>query len=341
MNEEYINFCKSTKIPFYGEPYWLDLASSAPNKGWESIVIEQDGEVQLAMAYHYVRKYGFKILIQAQLTSHTFLYLSDQAKADTTLRNSLFAQLSAKLKNNGIDFAIFRSEKDFQYTNELKKHGYGIKKLRTYVVKDHNDRDELLKMFHQMKRRAVKKALKNLNLKINDCTPEQYYDFYGECLKSKGKTIDFKKNWFLPLFCEAYKRGNITFFSIYSQNELHSILCCVHDHEYAYAVTYAISEAGSRSGASAMMMFEAIDFFRNRGLHFDFEGGNFPNYANSYSKFATQETPVYSIFRSFTLKGWLLKNIFLFAEAFSFWDKKKKLEEPRSPTSPAPRSGAI
>ena len=76
---------------------------------------------------------------------------------------------------------------------------------------------------------------------------------------------------------------------------LHVSLFVVWDKASAYALLYSISKKYASSGASTLVIWEAIKFLVNKTKSFDFEGSMAESIENSYRQFATMQKSYFLI----------------------------------------------
>ncbi len=305
----YIDFCRTHQLPIYMQPWWLDSVCCTPGKSWEAIVLcRASGEVVAAAPFHILQKYCFRLITNAQLTPHQGFWLS--ADLSDSERSALIEQLASELSVQKVDAIWFNVEKDFPFGASLESQGFARRDHFTYAIRRITEPDELLHRCHQMKRRQGLKARKSLHTEVNALAPASFYDFYSQCLAQRGKQVNYRRDFFLTMARAALEHEAGAFFSVVdSESRLYAVLFCVWDEQCAYALTYAIDHELRNSGASALMMHDAICYLRDKTRVFDFEGGNDPQIGASYSKFASERIDCPCFAKHLTLKGKILRKI--------------------------------
>ena len=93
----------------------------------------------------------------------------------------------------------------------------------------------------------------------------------------------------LNLCQEAVKRGQGTIlWAVGEENRSQAALFLVWDSRSAYYLIPTYRQDCKTTGASSLLVWEAIRYAHNLGLQFfDFEGGNQENIARSYAQFGT------------------------------------------------------
>ncbi len=313
QKDEYIELCTKgeARVPIYMQPWWLDAVCTAEGKTWDAILAHDgDGRCVAALPFHVMRKYGLRLILNAQLTPHFGLWFADNLTDDE--RSRYARQLFGLLARQRFDALTINAEKNFPFAQEAQSQGFRMHEHYTYVISDIHDPESLIPTYHPMKRRQVLKARKTLHTEVNAVTPQAFYDFYTACLAQRKRTINYSRSFFLAMSEAALRHEQGAFFSVVdAKGTLHAILFCAWDEQCAYALTYAIDHQLRNSGASALMMHDAIAYLATRTQAFDFEGGNDPAIGASYSKFGSRRTPSPTVAMAKTIKGKILGKLVL------------------------------
>ncbi len=315
---DYIEFCRGRRLPVFAQPWWLEAVSSERGKDWDAVVVRRDGCVMCAMAYHYIKRYGQRFLLNARLTPHAPILFSAETEANPALKDEVLGELCREIERRKFALANILFEKDFAATTAFERAGFQLKPRQTYVVEDFADEAAMLRRYHQMKRRQVLKAQKSLHVEIDTIGAEEFYAFYARCLqkrglarRSKAEKVHYSQAFFVGMATSAQAHEAGKFFVIRDESgTIHAALFALYDAHFAYALVYAIDHEKRSSGASALMMHAAICHFGQRGLQFDFEGGRAENIGSSYAKFGTREVKYLSAQRGYGLVGICICKIF-------------------------------
>ena len=142
---------------------------------------------------------------------------------------------------------------------------------------------------------------------------DEFYNFHVACLAEQKKTISYSREFFLALYkaAKAHSQGHI----IAVRNMDGQVLAAVFlvwDAASAYFLISSYSHANNRSGASALVVLEAMKYVRGKAKSFDFEGSMVRGIANFYKEFGAKQTVYYGvekyykpIFRLFLFANWL------------------------------------
>lgn len=310
----YQQLSEEKNFPLMMQAWWMECVSRDKGKSWNALIVnDDDGKIIGAMPIHIIQRRFFRAVLTPMFVSYFGIYIDYQGITDENDRKShaekIIAQLSEKLKAAGIDYFSGQTDKYFHDVELLRNQGFALTPQHTYVINDISEPDTLISKYHHMKARAVRKAMKNgLKCDVNGISPEEYYEIYASILSAKRKKVLFSKDFFVGLVNAAIAHEQGALFVIRDANNvIHSALFCAWDPQCAYALAYLIRPEYRNSGASALMMHEAIRSLSGKTKEFDFEGGNAPKIGASYSKFATTETPFYRFTKAYSLRGLAIK----------------------------------
>ena len=77
--EKYQSFCKSTYIPVFSQPWWMDAVCGEDN--WDVFVVEKGGIYVAAMPYYHEERNGYQLITKAKNTQNNGIiikYPTDQ-----------------------------------------------------------------------------------------------------------------------------------------------------------------------------------------------------------------------------------------------------------------------
>lgn len=309
--EQYTQLVSTLDLPYYLQPWWLDAVSAAQSKYWDAaIALSASGELLAAMPFHVVQRLGFRFAMNPQLTPYTDVWINRNLVRTPGERLAAVQQIVGQLRKAHISAMCFIMPEDFACAAEFEACGFKLTYRHTYIIDDISEPDELLLLYHNMKRRQVQKAQRNLVAAVGDISPSEYYEFYSQCLARRGQKIFYQKDFFCATAQRIIDHGQANFFTVRDVNgNLLAVLFATWDSLSGYALSYAYDNAMRNTGASALMMHSAIEYLSTRTHSFDFEGGNAKHIGDSYSKFATRCAICPKISGSFSPVGRVLRRI--------------------------------
>ncbi|MDR2475977.1 MAG: hypothetical protein LBD45_08990 [Bacteroidales bacterium] len=288
-------------IPLFMQAWWLDAACVEGE--WNVLLYDDNGKIVGALPYHVRKSYGFKQIGQPPQTQYNGIWIDYPANQKVHKRysfekkvmDSLIAQLeSLKVAYYSQNFHYsFKNWQPFYWKNYRQTTRY------TYRIKDLTDIDAVFESFDYSKQKHIKKqdALQ-IDYSVN---AQSFYLFHKKCLEHTQSAIEYSQKLFLSIYNEAIirKQGEIIALKD-DKDQLHAALFVVWDKSSAYALITAINPLFRNDGSSTKMFFEAVKFVSDKTQVFDFEGSMIEGVAQSFQQFGTEQTPYFTISKSYS-----------------------------------------
>jgi hypothetical protein len=289
----YHQLCDShPEIPLFLQAWWMETICLG--KDWDVILIRNNsGDIVAFMPYLLVKKWGLKMVLQPLLSQTNGVWIffkGNESDNEKTILNKMVADtLEKELKRLKLVWFFQYFHPQSSIPNILKKRGFVISSRQTFVIPDISDEKKLLNSFSSAKQRQIRKAIRN-NLRVDfTISPEDFVSFHTACLKQRGETNFHTSEVEISLCREAINRSQGAIIRVLdTENNLHSALFFVWDASTAYYLIPAIDSNYRSSGASTLMVWEAIKMVKNKVKRFDFEGSMDENIARSYKQFGTE-----------------------------------------------------
>ncbi len=286
--EKYIEFCgRNTEIPLFQQAWWQ--ACVAGERAWNVILIEEEQEIVAFMPYMIVKKLCFRMILQPLLSQCNGIWIKEgmTKEQEATIVKRVYQKVAE------LNVAWFQQffPKNFKTLSIFKQNGYECTCRRTFVLFDlQREESELFKSFSSAKQRQIKKAQRNgVVVREGATASKSFLYFHNFCLSQRGERNMNRQSVELNLCQEAVKRGQGTIlWAVGEENRSQAALFLVWDSRSAYYLIPTYRQDCKTTGASSLLVWEAIRYARNLGLQFfDFEGGNQENIARSYAQFGT------------------------------------------------------
>jgi hypothetical protein len=198
----------------------------------------------------------------------------------------------------------------------MQTMGFRINKRTTYQILDLSNIDNVIEAFSKNKKRQLQKAL-SLHADTQ-MTAEEFYRFHLQCMRAQGKEISYTREFLLVLDRKTQRKNQSTILSIRNlDNQVLAAAFLVWDKHKMYYLIPCYDPTHKESGASALLVLEAIKLARKEGVIFDFEGSMIKGIANHYKQFGSTPTTYYSVEKYYKWYFW-------FANAYN-WFKERKL----------------
>lgn len=289
----YFRLCEShPDIPLFLQAWWMECVCRG--KEWDVILIRDcNNEVVAFLPYLLVKKWGLKMIVQPLLSQTNGIWLlfmgteSDEEKVK--LEKWVAESIDAELKKLNLAWYFQYFSPHSSLLKYFHKFGYSVSFRQTFVIPDISNRESLMCSFSSAKQRQIRKAIRN-NLKVDfDMSSEEFVKFHTNTLQQKGEKNFHSHELEISLCNEAIRRNQGAIIRVSDrENNVHSALFFVWDASTAYYLIPAIDNNYKSSGASTLMVWEAINRVREWVNRFDFEGSMDENIARSYKQFGTE-----------------------------------------------------
>lgn len=295
--EQYRELCKEeNSIPLFCQAWWMDAVCFDE---WDVLLADEKGEIVGTLPYHLRNKMGFRCVIQPQLTQYNGVWIKHKQMETDSERLSyekrIFNQLIGQLEKLNLSF--YQQCFHISITNWLPFYWKGFRQTTryTYVINSIGNTEKVFSRFSPAKQRQIRKCEEKLHLSLN-LGPDEFYSHHKQSLNERGEKISYSYELFLRIYKAAQSNNAGQIFTIKDDNgEVHASLFVVWDKASAYALLYSISKKHASSGASTLVIWEAIKFLVNKTKSFDFEGSMTESIENSYRQFATMQKSYFLI----------------------------------------------
>lgn len=294
--ELYAKFCEEVDfVPLFMQPWWMSAVCAG--KKWDVLFsLDEQGEIQAALPYLIRKRLGLKFIVMPQETQINGILLRNDVQNDSALVKSICDDLSSQLRSLHLSYYYQQYPISSPCPECLLEQGFRVKERVTYRLEDLTDLDSVINSFSKNKTRQLRKAL-SLH-KGTGIDAEDFYRFHSACLQQQKRTISYSREFFFVLHRKAVERGQGEIIDIRNaDNDLLAAAFLVWDNHTLYYLIPAFAPAYKDSGASALLVLEAIKEARRLGRVFDFEGSMQRGIANHYKQFGAKPVKYYSVRR--------------------------------------------
>lgn len=301
--EIYRRICsEQPTLPLFLQAWWMDAVAE---NTWDVILAQRNGITEGVLVYFWVNKARFKLIINPQLTQNTGLWLNYPSKITASQKLDFEKRVCNVLIDEveKMDLAYFDQCFHHSLGNWLPFYWRNFSQTTryTYQIKDISQPENCFKNFSYSKRKQIKKAEKTLTIDFA-MKPEAFYSHLQENLAKKKQEVFYSKQKFLLLCKNAIDREQASIISAHdAQGNTHAALFVVWDKMSAYNLISSIDPNFSSSGASTLVVWEAIKHLSGKTQIFDFEGSMDENIENSFKQFGTEQVPYFRIIKSNSL----------------------------------------
>jgi len=305
--DRYYKLCDDREdIPLFMQAWWLNAVCN--NKNWNILFYEKKDKILVVMVYYFVIKFGFKIIIQPKLTQSSGIWIDYPVSLTSYEKLSFEKVVMTNLINqlNELKFSYYDQNFQPSITNWLPFFwkGFSQSTRYTYQIVDISDTEKCYQKFSYAKKKQISKAIKNLSIDFN-LSGEMFYDELQQNLKSLHKTVYYSKELFLKLYTDCISRNQGCIITARdSQMKIHASNFIVWDNNCTYNLISTINQELKSSGASSLVVWEALKLRSSKTKVFDFEGSMNENIENSFRQFGSIQIPYFRIrkYNSFLFK---------------------------------------
>ena len=318
--ERYREFCACNHhLPIFMTDWWMDAVCAG--KEWDVLISTDDsGEIQAALPYLLRKRAWLKYIIMPQQTQIGGIWLREDIATSAERTSILCQQFTSQLAVLKLHYYYQHYPISSPAVEAMRVLGFKTKERVTYRIEDLSDLDKVIGKFSKNKKRQLQKAL-SLHVDMN-MNVEDFYRFHVQCLQQQGKQISYSREFLLVLERKARRMNQCQILSICNaDNEVLAAAFLVWDRHSMYYLIPCYNPSHKDSGASALLVLEAIKLTRQKGVAFDFEGSMIKGVANHYKQFGSTRTLYYSVEKYY--KWW-----FWFANAWN-WLRERKFRDKR------------
>ncbi|MBP3586569.1 MAG: GNAT family N-acetyltransferase [Paludibacteraceae bacterium] len=315
--ELYLQFCqKHSSMPIFMQPWWLDAVGAG--KAWDVIIVTseniqlstpdstesedilnddivftEDNKIVVAVMPYLIRKkWWMTYILMPQETQLGGVWISPSFSSYAEQISQYVAQELQAMK---LHYYYQHYCIDNPCPSYLESLGFKIKKHTTYRIEELEDLDSVIKRFSKNQKRNLQKAL-SLHAEHDSLSAEQFYRFHTDCLKARRRNISYTREFLLVLYIKAQRLNQCQVLSIHNADgEVYAAAFLVWDSQCMYYLIPCFAFEHKDSGASSLLVLEAIKLAREKGVAFDFEGSNKRNIAKFYKQFGSKPKTYFSV----------------------------------------------
>lgn len=185
------------------------------------------------------------------------------------------------------------------FVNWLPFHWEGFRQTTryTYVIDDLGDVDKVREQFSHSKRKNIRKAEKLVQIR-EGVGADEFHDHHVHTLGQDGVRIAYEPDLYRRLFEATGERdAGRTWSAVDADGNVHAMIFVVFDNASAYFLISSIDRDFRNSGATALLVMNAIKQVSGHTERFDFEGSMIPGVEKSFRRFGARQTTYFNINR--------------------------------------------
>jgi len=273
----------------FAQPWWLDAV--APG-AWDAVTIESNGAVFARLPYVARRRHGLTYLIMPPLTPHLGPWLrpfpgknASKLAEEKRLMTELIERLPA--------FDVFTQHFHHAITNWLPFYWRGFQQTTryTYIIEPLSDLAAVWKGMGANIRGHVRDAARGVTVR-DDLGLDVFLDLNEKTFKRQGLPMPYGRDLVARLdqACSTQRRRRILFAEDV-QGRLHAAVYLVWDPQAAYYLMSGADPELRSSGATSLLVWEAIQFAATVTQTFDLEGSMIEPVERFFRSFGASQKP--------------------------------------------------
>lgn len=284
---------KQEYLPISMMPWWLDAVCAG--KEWDVLFAEDEQKQIMGVMPYLLRKRAwFKYIIMPALSQSGGIWVAPEVTGDRWKTAEVCRQMKEKLDHMGLAYYYQQYIPGSLCVDALRGLGFKTKERVTYRVEDLSDLDQLVDSFSKNKRRQLQKA-STLHAE-RTMEIEAFYRFHSRCMESRKRQLAYSREFLIVLERKARRLKQCEIISICNADgQPYAAAMLVWDKRYMYYLVPTYDPAFKDSGASALLVLEAMKLAREKQVHFDFEGSVERGIANHYKQFGSTPVTYFSV----------------------------------------------
>jgi hypothetical protein len=276
----------------FQQPWWLNAV--APGE-WSVVVAEHGGRVVGRLPYVKKSRRGLDFLRMPALTQTLGPWIEKkEAKYPKILawQKDVMAELIGKLPK----FDSFQQNFHYEITNWLPFYWHGFRQTTryTYVLSDISDADKVWAGFLENIRREIKKAAKQVCLRT-DLGIHRFLEVNEKTFSRQGMGLPYSPDLVHRIDRACGDENRKIFFAEDASGRIHAAIYIIWDERSAYYLMGGGDPELRNSGATSLLMWEAIQFASRVTQKFDFEGSMVEPIERFFRAFGGVQMPYFSI----------------------------------------------
>jgi hypothetical protein len=317
--EKYSKFIKSTYVPIFSKPWWLDVVCGEYN--WDVWIYEKGDEFWAAMPYYIEYRNNYKFITKPKLTQNNGLII----KYPNEQKISTKQEYEEKVINSVMDFIdnfdldVYEQQYHYYLENWLPFFWRNCTSTvrYTYVIENTENIDNVFNNFSPNCRKNIRKGERTSKL-FFDLPYDKFYYEHEKIFKKQSLVCPFTFELWEKLYFESQANncGKI----IYSKDDIGnitSLMFVVWDEKSLYPLLGGVIPEYSNTQSYSFLTYESIKIASEKKLMYDFEGSVIKRINHSFRDFGGTPKRYYRIRK-------IYNEDILIKEAKEYMDRIKK-----------------
>ena len=282
-------------IPLFCRPFWLDAVCGAD--GWDVALVDRGGVVVGALPYRSRSRLGFTLVEMPILTQFMGPWLSPPAGQKSHSRLSFEKEVMTELIDQLPPFDFFRQNFHLAVTNWLPFHWKGFQQTTryTYVLDDLTDLKTVFSEFRSNIKTDIRKAQKSVRV-VESEDLRKFYAVNQLTFDRQSREPPYELALLERLDAACKPRHcRRLLFAEDARGAVHAAIYVVWDEQSAYYLLGGGDPKLRGSGATSLLLWEAIQHAATVTKRFDFEGSMVEPIERFFRAFGAAQKPYFQI----------------------------------------------
>ncbi|MGH1362153.1 MAG: GNAT family N-acetyltransferase [Calditrichia bacterium] len=298
--EQYRQLCQSeTGIPLSSRDWWLDAVAGKAN--WQVAIAEQNNQIIGSLPYSIKKNGPFRIVQMPRFTPSMGVWLKYPPKQKYHTRLAFEHKICAQLIEQLPRVNRFHQRFSPEFSNWLPFFWQDYRQTTryVYVIPDISDQDALFKRFRDNVRWEIRKAQKQQLEVYSENNVADLFHLIRLTFERQGKKLGYSQKFLENLVSASVERNcGKLFFARDVEKQLHFGMFLAWDDNSAYYIIGGSNPAVRNSGATSLVLWEAIRFASGVTGQFNFTGSMIEPIEKFFRGFGGVQTPYFSIYKN-------------------------------------------
>lgn len=287
--------------PIFHQPWWLDAV--APGH-WDAATVERGGRTVARLPFVVRGPRWARVLTQPPLTPFLGPWVEPEPGAKYAKALGDQMELQAELEASLPDAAAFRQNFSSAVPGCLPFiwAGYRAEVRYTYRIEDLTSEEDLWSGLAGSIRREIRKARRTLEVR-DDLGVDRFFPVWAKTFTRQGLPAPDPARLERIDAAAGARDARTTLFACDELDRIHAVAYVVRDRRVAYYLMGGGDPELRTSGASSLLMWEAILRMRNAVEVFDFEGSMLRPVERFFRSFGGRQSPYLHVSRATRTAG--------------------------------------
>jgi lipid II:glycine glycyltransferase (peptidoglycan interpeptide bridge formation enzyme) len=293
--QKYEIFCKTESVPIFLQYWWLNTVCG--NDNWDVAIVEKNNKIIASMPYFKTKKMMFNMIFMPKLTQFMgpFLIYPKGQKYERKLsyEKEILTILIEQLPN----YDFFYQNFHYSITNWLPFYWKGFKQTTryTYIIEDTSNLELIFSNFRSNIKTDIKKAQKKVKIE-KSLDIGSFYEINKMTFERQNMKIPYTFDFLESIHKECLSHNcSKLYLAKDKDNIIHAAIYVIWDKTTMYYLLSGGNPKYRNSGATSLLIWEAIKDASKMGLKFDFEGSMIEPIERFFRAFGAKQVPYFQI----------------------------------------------